>query len=57
MASFQSEQQADRDQLAWVQFGLAMLGDLLHLVVDKAEHIVWLTHIVSGVGYQHRGRT
>jgi len=39
VASFQCEQQADRDQLAWVQLGLAMLGDLFHVVVDKAKDL------------------
>ena len=39
VASFQGVQQANRDQLAWVQFGLAMLGYLFHLVIDKAEHM------------------
>jgi hypothetical protein len=39
MASFESEQQADRDQLAGIQLGLAMLGYLFHPIIDKAEHM------------------
>src|SRR5581483_11827046 len=34
VASFQGEQQADRDQLTRIQLGLTVLGNLLHLVVD-----------------------
>lgn len=39
MASFQSKQQADRHQLARILFRLALFGDLLHLVVDKAKDL------------------
>src|SRR5437879_3435792 len=39
VTSFQSEQQADGNHLTWVEFGLAMLGHLFHLIVDKAEHM------------------
>jgi hypothetical protein len=37
--SFQGEEQADRDELAWVQFRLALLRDFFHLIVDKAEYM------------------
>jgi hypothetical protein len=39
MASFQCEEQANRHQLTWIQFGLTMLGYLFHLVIDKTKNL------------------
>jgi hypothetical protein len=39
MASFPCEEQADRDQLTWIQCGLLLPGYLLHVVVDRTKDL------------------
>lgn len=39
VTSLQGKQQADRDSLTRIQLGLTVLGDLFHLVIDKAKDL------------------